>query len=308
MEVRELRRRVKADKSCATEEPRTFVLKSTKQKDSPLSSEEEGRECRTRKMIKIEDLAEKDPPTLKTQLARRNAAAEATVTEQAAQENDKHSDPLSALSGPPDSSGVATDMLQCNELAVSGVKKGLALFLMTKSNNDDAGQMIDQANNAFLYLKGVNADYRSFYAIVRSFILNCWKFQKAEKEVQENSQSVKIIIDDYETLDHQSSKAKKAFAKIEVNLVKAKSYMAPLEARVQDTRELLEKLEVELCERRTEIEMLEADKARVLEEKDAADIQIREGGVRVKEAQSTLRDMLFRQERLEQNWERVEDS
>ncbi|XP_050203701.1 uncharacterized protein LOC126653806 [Mercurialis annua] len=271
-------------------------LRPTKHKDSPSSSKEIGRNCRSKKMIKIEDLLEMHPPTLNLKIEPTELDADAeAMTEQPTPENDMHSDPLSALSGPPYLSGVTTDLLQCNLPAISEVKNALTAFLLTKSNHEDVDQMIKQANNAFLYLKGVNADYRTFYATVRSYILNCSKLCQAEKEVSENSHIIKVIVD-HEKLNHQSSKVTEAVYEIEDNLVKAKESMAPLEARVQDAKKLLEKFELEVGEKKTDIETLEADKARFLEKRAAMNVQLQHGVVKAATARSTLSDILSHRE------------
>eukprot|EP00257_Ricinus_communis_P025105 XP_025012519.1 uncharacterized protein LOC112534227 [Ricinus communis] len=165
------------------------------------------------------------------------------------QESALQGDLLSALSDPPgapDLSGLAPEMLQ-GYISVIFAVKTLISFVIG-SNPTNVAHIINQANNAFLCLKGLNADYQSFYTSVHSYTEKCSELCKVQKELEENMQAVKLL-SRHEKFVCQSNEAARAVSEVEADLQKAKKYMAPLQACLQDTRELLQELELELGER-----------------------------------------------------------
>lgn len=174
-------------------------------------------------------------------------------------------DMLSTLSGPPrapDTSGLASEMLQAYALAIPAVKNGLISFL-TNAKPKDVALMITQANSAFASLDALNADYHSLYDTVRSYILHCSELSTAEEELQQNLEAVKLV-SYYDKISDELTKAARAVSDVEAQLEKAKRYLTPLEAKVWEAKVLLEKLEAELGQRRTEVDGLEAEKIQLM--------------------------------------------
>ncbi|XP_024923207.3 uncharacterized protein LOC112489237 isoform X1 [Ziziphus jujuba] len=123
--------------------------------------------------------------------------------------------------------------------AAASVKKALVCELKSR-DNFDVESMVDLANDAFVSLGSLHADFGDLYNSVRDFIQYHWQLSEAKKELRMKGCILEMEVHYFDLCD-QSDKAHKA-------LLGANISLAETENEIVQIREILNDLEEKLKE------------------------------------------------------------